>query len=133
MNPDLLDQLQDATLLRGHLGDLSPENLALAQSAVRFVLDRLSDRKLAIIPKEPSQALLMSMAIRSDHGLGCPGYYDQALLGGKEGDHVRRVESALRSMSQLHEEVVGEGFYSPQAEDRYRKLLPPSLTSSPSV
>lgn len=31
------------------------------------------------MPKKASPALLMSMDIRSDHGLGMPGYYDQMI------------------------------------------------------
>ena len=67
----------------------------------------------AIVPIVPSKSLLLSMAIRSDHGLAIPGYYDQEFLGGKEGTHEMRLQSALRSMRQLHEEVVGTGFHGP--------------------
>lgn len=56
----------------------------------------------------PPDRLLLSMAIRYDHGLGIPGYYD-TLFG--EGQHQKRLNSALTVMRQLHEEVVGKGFY----------------------
>ena len=60
-----------------------------------------------VLPKDPPPGLLMSMAIRSDHGLGCPGYYD-----GKYGlTHQQYLDSVLRDMSQLYEEVSGHGFY----------------------
>jgi hypothetical protein len=74
---------------------------------------------MVLVPVEPSPGLLASMAIRSDHALGCAGYYDQF---GKEGDHARRMESTMRSMRQLHEEVVGTGFYSPDREASYAAL-----------
>ena len=121
---DLLTKLQDAKLLREHLGQLNHNELLVAQSAVRFVLEQLSVAALAIVPRKPSEGLLMSMAVRSDHALGCPGYYDQPLLGGKVGAHEARVQAALREMSKLHEEVVGEGFYRPEHDARYVAMLP---------
>ena len=63
------------------------------------------------IPADPSDDLLRSMAVRYDHGLGIPGYYDQPLFGGEVVSHEKRMESAMRTMRQLHEEVVGVGFY----------------------
>lgn len=64
-----------------------------------------------LVPREPTPELLMSMAIRYDHGLGMPGYYDQELFSQSGITHARRLESALTTMRQLHEEVVGTGFY----------------------
>lgn len=61
----------------------------------------------ALIPTEPSDALLKSMAIRYDHGLAIPGYYDQTMFK-SDTSHKERLESTMR---QLHEEVVGMGFY----------------------
>jgi hypothetical protein len=62
-------------------------------------------------PVDPSPGLLMSMAIRYDHALGLPGYYDGALFSGSGVTHAQRLESTLRTMRQLWEEVVGQGFY----------------------
>lgn len=64
-----------------------------------------------LVPIEPTDALLKSMAVRYDHGLAIDGYYDQELFAGSGISHARRLESALRTMRQLHEEVVGTGFY----------------------
>jgi len=61
------------------------------------------------LPQEPPAGLLMSMALRFDHGLGCGGYYD-AICG--DGEHQKRLESTLTVMRQLYEEVSGHGFYS---------------------
>ena len=68
----------------------------------------------ALVPIEPPPGLLMSMAIRSDHGLGIPGYYDQPLLikANYGVTHARLLELALSEMRKIHEEVVGTGFYS---------------------
>jgi len=62
------------------------------------------------LPKEPPEGLLLSMAIRYDHGLAIDGYYDTlpVQLG---ATHKQRLESALRVMGQLYEEVSGHGFY----------------------
>lgn len=64
-----------------------------------------------VVPVKPTDALLYSMAVRYDHGLGVPGYYDQDIFGIKGVSHERRLESAIGTMRQLHEEVVGTGFY----------------------
>ncbi|MBX5021177.1 hypothetical protein [Rhizobium lentis] len=63
------------------------------------------------VPVEPPEALLKSMAIRYDHGLGVPGYYDQQVFGAENVGHARRLESTMTTMRQLYEEVVGKGFY----------------------
>lgn len=79
----------------------------------------------AIVPLEPGKGLLMSMALRYDHALGCPGYYDQEPFGKPLGgiSHQKRLESTICTMRQLHEEVVGTGFYSPEREEYYRAMI----------
>lgn len=72
------------------------------------------------LPKEPPPGLLMSMAIRYDHALGCPGYYD--MLG--EGMHQKRLAGTLTTMRQLYEEVSGNGFYRPALEAEYANWSP---------
>lgn len=65
---------------------------------------------------EPPDGLLLSMAIRSDHGLGCPGYYDSLSgIGVGEGGvtHAMRLEMTMREMRKLWEEVTGRGFWHP--------------------
>ncbi len=83
-----------------------------------------------LVPREPPIELLVSMAVRDDHGLGVPGHYDQPMyrtlaLGLDGPTHAQRMESAISTMRQLYEEVVGEGFYGPEVAERYRALLPP--------
>ncbi|QLG96597.1 hypothetical protein HZF02_32215 (plasmid) [Pseudomonas yamanorum] len=75
----------------------------------------------ALVSIKPSPGLLMSMAIRSDHGLGVPGYYDQPLmLKMNHGiPHARLLECKLSEMRQIYEEVVGTGFYSVGKEAEY--------------
>ena len=85
------------------------------------ITDELSG--FVLIPKKPSDGLLMSMAVRYDHGLGCPGYYDQPMMvGTNQLTHKQRLEGTIRQMSQLHEEVVREGFYGPEREHIYLKM-----------
>lgn len=74
-----------------------------------------------LVPVEPTVGLLMSMAIRRDHGLGYPGYYDDPAFGGA-GWHQRRLDAALGYARQQHEEVVGHGFYSADREQQYASL-----------
>ncbi|WP_414608464.1 hypothetical protein [Stenotrophomonas pavanii] len=77
-----------------------------------------------LVPVEPTPGLLMSMAIRSDHALGCPGYYDQEMFtaGGHVG-HQRILEVAISEARKQHEEVVGTGFYTPEKEAAYVAML----------
>jgi hypothetical protein len=72
-------------------------------------------REQHCLPKEPPPGLLMSMAIRYDHALAMPGFYDT--LG--TGEHAKRVAAALRVMEQLYEEVAGRGFWSPGNDADY--------------
>jgi hypothetical protein len=97
-------------------------------------MDRAYKAPWPQMPKEPPPGLLMSMAIRFDHGLGVPGYYDQhrhmaVICDVPPGPtHAQRLESTLRTMRQLYEEVSGHGFYSTAKEDEYaalaRSMLP---------
>lgn len=70
------------------------------------------------LPKEPPEELLRSMAFRYDHGLAIPGYYDQPLLKERNSGatHEQMLQSTLRTMSQLYEEVAGYGFYKYEEE-----------------
>lgn len=83
---------------------------------------------MVLVPREPTPGLLMSMALRYDHGLGMPGYYDDIQQMLPEGHpekgitHARRLESTLTTMRQLHEEVVGAGFYKPEREASYAAM-----------
>jgi hypothetical protein len=63
----------------------------------------------------------MSMALRYDHGLGCPGYYDQPIFQTHEfsPSHAQRLESTIGTMRQIYEEVSGYGFYKPEKEAEY--------------
>ncbi len=82
-------------------------------STLRQQIVKFTSSSLVLIPREPPQDLLRSMAVRYDHGLGVPGYYDQPVFGAENVGHARRMEATLRTMAQLYEEVVGKGFYRP--------------------
>jgi hypothetical protein len=74
-------------------------------------LSSLEAAGMVIVPKEPTEGLLRSMAIRYDHGLGVPGYYDQPMIAKYSVSHEQRIAGTITTMRQLHEEVVGTGFY----------------------
>lgn len=75
-----------------------------------------------VLPKEPPLGLLMSMALRYDHGLGCPGYYDTMPTYNGE-THAKRLEATITTMRQLYEEVSGYGFYRPDCEEEYAAMV----------
>ncbi len=91
-------------------------------------MDRAYKAPWPDMPAEPPPGLLMSMAIRFDHGLGVPGYYDQFKALAITCDmppgptHAERLESTLRTMRQLYEEVSGYGFYLKAKEAEYAAL-----------
>lgn len=90
--------------------------------AILTVSDLQTLRRGAIspLPETPPPGLLMSMAIRYDHGLGVPGYYDQPMFKRENGpSHAQRLVAALTTMRQLYEEVAGTGFYSFTKEAAY--------------
>lgn len=51
-------------------------NWHCVQGTADAILTALEAKGLVIVPVEPTDELLMSMAVRYDHGLGVPGYYD---------------------------------------------------------
>lgn len=126
-----------ASVVRGHktnsghhvlcnFGPDKPVNCKQCSDMIALdILDALAANGYVIVPKVPSPGLLMSMALRSDHGLGCPEYYDQEMFGAKlyPMTHADMVESAITQMRQLHEEVVGTGFYDVTKEDEYRTFM----------
>lgn len=78
---------------------------------------------LVAIPREPSEGVLMSIAIRLDHGLGVPGFYDQELFAASGVTHARRLQVAIDDARRAYEEVAGSGFYRPDLEDWYRARM----------
>jgi hypothetical protein len=94
-------------------------SVALENESLRAVLDGM-----VLVPVAPTPGLLMSMAIRHDHGLGVPGYYDQPLMqrANHGVSHARMVECALSDMRKIYEEVVGSGFFSSAKEADYAAM-----------
>jgi hypothetical protein len=66
-------------------------------------------KRTAEVPIEPDRALLASMAMRYRHDFG--------LLD------KRAQESLISTMRQIHEEVVGKGFYSREQRERYLQMM----------
>ena len=77
------------------------------------------------LPKRPPPGLLMSMAVRNDHAIGAPGYYDQPMFQRRPHatSHRARLDLAISEMEKLYEEVAGYGFYQPQKEEEYARKL----------
>lgn len=73
-------------------------------------------------PMAPPPGLLMSIAMRLDHRLGVPGYYDGALFSASGISHVQRLEIALLDAKRAWEEVVGHGFYRSDREAEYVEI-----------
>ena len=71
---------------------------------------------------EPALGLLMSMAIRYDHALGMPGYYDSDVYKHLGVTHQQRLENTISTMRQLWQETAGQGFWSPEKDLYYREL-----------
>jgi hypothetical protein len=122
--------MPDATLIQR----LNDEADLCRNEGAADIASLLDEARAAIeeavkLPKDPPPGLLMSMALRYDHALGCPGYYDEVnRLGGSLGfstgaSHSQRLESTLRQMRQLYEEVSGHGFYRPEREAEYVAML----------
>lgn len=97
--------------------DLAADELNLVAAALRA-----APEGFVLVPVEPSLGVLASMAIRRDHGLGCPGYYDAPVFGAENVGHQRRMEVAIGEARQQYEEVVGTGFYSLDREGHYAGL-----------
>lgn len=70
---------------------------------LQWALDTLQGKVLVEV--EPDPALLASMAMRLRHDFGM---MDE-----------RARESRMREMMQVHEEVVGKGFYHKSVRERY--------------
>lgn len=86
----------------------------------------LVGKDYAVIPVKPSKELLISMAIREDHAFGIPHDFnsDEEILIAREDNlnpwrqmqaklnlTQKEKDSRLVTLSQIHEEVVGRGFY----------------------
>lgn len=117
---DCAEWKRNTEALQDFLGERTVEEVALELLAENEALRKEREGKV-LIPLTPSAGLLMSMAIRSNHALGCQGYYDQKGLGRPNNgvSHARMLECALGNMRKLHEEVVGAGFYSVDKEADY--------------
>jgi len=147
---DLIDCIQAGVLsgisLAAHYlaatdGGVTPQQMeqAVERAAKRLIgvePSSLSTKQIAAAatPTEassnaPTPGLLMSMAIRYDHGFAVPGFYDQAHYRSMGfASHKQRLQVTLNQMSQIHEEVVGQGFYNPDKEEHYVELMKKGLS-----
>lgn len=81
----------------------------------------LKQMDYVIVPVTPSKGLLVSMALRQDHDFGVP--YSRNEQGIEVGLTTEQRKARLSQMAQLHEEVVGTGFYREEKEDEYRAYV----------
>ena len=95
-------------------------------SMEKDILAILSGEKVAV-SKKPSIGVLMSMAMRQNHALGCPGYFDLMPMMSGGVSHARHLEVALSDAGKLYEEVVGTGFHSPEKDAGYESIARQSL------
>lgn len=101
--PTSLDALLNPSAMKLSMGEMSHEELVAAQQAVRDVMEGLAESGWSAGDREPPQALLQSMAVRLDHGLGLPGYYDQF---SPPGTHQRMLEHAMDVAKAAHASFV---------------------------
>ena len=93
------------------------DRLTAELAAVKAERDALSEqvatkKDWVLVPREPERERLVSMAIRYDHALAVPGYYDNPAFAHFGGvGHAKRLEGTIISMRQLYEEAIGQGFY----------------------
>jgi hypothetical protein len=110
-----------------HLKRLSYELQTVIEKIKDYQIDQEVLTTLTLVVAElhqfasenPPPGLLMSIALRLDHALASPGYYD-SIYG--EGHHKSRVEMALIDARRVWEECSGNGFYSPEKSRYYRDL-----------
>jgi hypothetical protein len=74
---------------------------------------------VAIIPVKPTPGLLNSMCMRYRHDFGILKEADEPMSSGVTEAERKSLQGTMR---QLHEEVVGAGFYSVEQESEYVKL-----------
>lgn len=87
----------------------------------------LAGKDYAVIPVKPARELLLSMAFRENHAFGAPSYFnsDEEILKARDDNSnpwlqlqakqtltEAEKEGSIVTMRQLHEEVVGRGFYT---------------------
>ncbi len=97
---------------------VSPTSSGNAVGITEYILKDLEKAGYSIVPKEASLGLLQSMALRWDHGIFAP------LFGREETatERQQRINAVLTSMRQVHEEVVGTGFFKEEKEGFYNSL-----------
>lgn len=81
-----------------------------------------------VIRKVPTRGKLASMALRYDHALFAP---KQKIMGMEFGGSTQtEISAVMTQMAQLHEEAAEVGFYRPELEAEYEKLLTSALEAA---
>ena len=80
-------------------------------------LDKAAQSESAAVNcSEPPRGLLLSIALRLDHGLLCP------VEPGMEEDRKRRIDMAMSDARRAWEECTGRGFWSPDRNSDYEQM-----------
>lgn len=103
-----------AAALAVAFNDLS--DFTITASVAERILDRMADRGFVVVPSKPSSGLLVSMAMRYAHDFGLDRQENSSFVSGYT---PAARASLLGTMTQLHQEIVGKGFYHRDREATY--------------
>lgn len=105
----LIENLQRTQQMLLMMGEMTQQEIFISQSVVAETLQKLEDRGYGLFPIQPTEGLIMSMAIRFDHGLGLEGYYDFEGFdfgGFVVGGHAKHLDEVRSKMKAVHQAVT---------------------------
>lgn len=111
---------QTVTIKHGDFLTLCERAYEWAQDASKAALSETGDTKA--YPK--TRGLLLSIALRMDHGLLAPINPLETVPEGftPETWRARKIEVALQDAERAYEEITGKGFYCPERDDGYTAM-----------
>lgn len=75
------------------------------------------DNKIHVLPEEPVEGLLNSMAICYDHSFGIPNFNET------NEEHKERQRRILVLMRKFYDEIAGYGYYKYKENPNQKKIL----------
>jgi hypothetical protein len=92
----------------------------ISDEQAQGLTQELERRGYVLVPVKPSPGLLVSMATRYAHDFGLDADADEANPSSFQMGYTSDQRAGLLCiMGQLHQEVVGTGFYSEDREESY--------------